>query len=91
MAELAADEHKTISDADDYQGIRALNEIEKQFPELRTPDSATQKVGGVISTLFTPVTHLERRPSLACSSDEEFGSWADRASTSAGPGPTSAS
>ena len=61
-------------------GLRALNEIEDQFPELRTPDSPTQKVGGAISTLFTPVTHLERLLSLDnVFSAEEFGAWADRA------------
>jgi DNA ligase (NAD+) len=78
----------TISDAEYDQGIRALNEIEDQFPELRTPDSATQKVGGVISTLFTPVTHLERLLSLDnVFSQEEFGSWSDRAAKLGGTGP----
>jgi DNA ligase (NAD+) len=78
----------TISDAEYDQGIRALNEIEDQFPELRTPDSATQKVGGVISTLFTPVTHLERLLSLDnVFSQEEFGSWTDRAAKLGGTGP----
>jgi DNA ligase (NAD+) len=78
----------TIDDADYDQGIRTLNEIEEQFPELRTPDSATQKVGGVISTLFTPVTHLERLLSLDnVFSQEEFGAWADRAAKLGGSGP----
>ena len=78
----------TISDAEYDRGIRTLNEIEEQFPELRTPDSATQKVGGVISTLFTPVTHLERLLSLDnVFSHEEFGSWSDRAAKLGGTGP----
>jgi DNA ligase (NAD+) len=78
----------TISDAEYDQGIKTLNEIEDQFPELRTPDSATQKVGGVISTLFTPVTHLERLLSLDnVFSHEEFGSWSDRAAKLGGAGP----
>jgi DNA ligase (NAD+) len=78
----------TISDAEYDQGIRALNEIEEQFPELRTPDSATQKVGGTISTLFTPVTHLERLLSLDnVFSHEEFSAWADRAVKLGGTGP----
>ena len=78
----------TISDIEYDQGIRALNEIEDQFPELRTPDSATQKVGGMISTLFTPVTHLERLLSLDnVFSHEEFGAWADRAAKLGGTGP----
>ena len=78
----------TISDAEYDQGIRALNEIEEEFPELRTPDSATQQVGGVISTLFTPVTHLERLLSLDnVFSHEEFAAWADRAAKLGGTGP----
>ena len=78
----------TIDDGEYDQGIRTLNEIEDQFPELRTPDSATQKVGGVISTLFTPVTHLERLLSLDnVFSHEEFGAWADRAAKLGGTGP----
>ena len=78
----------TISDAEYDQGIRTLNDIEDEFPELRTPDSATQKVGGSISTLFTPVTHLERLLSLDnVFSQEEFGAWADRAAKLGGTGP----
>jgi DNA ligase (NAD+) len=69
----------TLSDAEYDQGIRTLNEIEDQFPELRTPDSATQKVGGMISTLFTPVTHLERLLSWTTPSLRGFSAWADRA------------
>ncbi len=78
----------TISDADYDRGIRTLNEIEEEFPELRTPDSATQRVGGMISTLFTPVTHLERLLSLDnVFSREEFSAWADRAAKLGGTGP----
>src|ERR1700761_3903310 len=78
----------TISDAEYDQGIRTLNEIEDQFPELRTPDSATQRVGGMISTLFTPVTHLERLLSLDnVFSAEEFAAWAERAAKLGGTGP----
>jgi DNA ligase (NAD+) len=78
----------TISDGEYDQGIRTLNEIEDQYPELRTPDSATQRVGGMISTLFTPVTHLERLLSLDnVFSHEEFGGWADRVAKLGGSGP----
>ena len=82
----------TISDAEYDRDIRALNEIEEEFPELRTPDSPTQKVGGAISTLFDPVEHLERLLSLDNAfSEEEFGTSSDRAASSAGPGLTCAS
>jgi len=78
----------TISDIDYDTGIRTLNEIEERFPELRTPDSATQKVGGTLSTLFTPVEHLERLLSLDnVFSAEGFGAWADRAVRLGGTGP----
>jgi DNA ligase (NAD+) len=78
----------TISDGDYDAGIRTLNEIEDQFPELRTPDSPTQRVGGQLSTLFTPVEHLERLLSLDnVFSAEELGGWADRAAKLGGTGP----
>jgi DNA ligase (NAD+) len=78
----------TISDAEYDAGIRTLNEIEEQFPELRTPDSPTQRVGGTISTLFTPVIHLERLLSLDnVFSHEEFAAWTDRAVKLGGTGP----
>src|SRR5215469_9990337 len=78
----------TISDADYDKDLRALNEIEEQFPELRTPDSPTQRVGGALSTLFTPVEHLERLFSLDnVFSAEEFAAWTERADRLGGTGP----
>ncbi len=78
----------TIADAEYDRDLRTLTEIEERFTELRTPDSPTQKVGGMISTLFTPVTHLERLLSLDnVFSAEEFGSWAERAAKLGGTGP----
>jgi len=78
----------TISDAEYDAGLRTLNELEGQFTELRTPDSPTQRVGGAISTLFTPVEHLERLLSLDnVFSMEEFAAWADRAARLGGTGP----
>ncbi len=78
----------TISDADYDAGMRALERIEEEFPELRTPDSPTQNVGGGLSTLFTPVEHLERLLSLDnVFSAEEFAGWADRAARLGGTGP----
>jgi DNA ligase (NAD+) len=78
----------TISDAEYDADLRILNGVEEQYPELRTPDSPTQKVGGMISTLFTPVTHLERLLSLDnVFSHEEFSAWTDRAAKLGGTGP----
>src|ERR1700679_3076854 len=78
----------TISDAEYDAGLRTVNQIEDEFPELRTPDSPTQHVGGAISTLFTAVEHLERLLSLDnVFSAEGFSAWSDRAARLGGTGP----
>lgn len=43
---------------------RELAEIEKKYPELITPDSPTQRVGGSIEGMFEPVTHTVPLESL---------------------------
>jgi len=69
----------TLSDADFDQRMRRLEELEEQFPELRTPDSPTQKVGGAVSTEFTAVDHLEPMMSLDNAfSFEELETWRGR-------------
>ncbi|MBC7276039.1 MAG: NAD-dependent DNA ligase LigA [Nocardioides sp.] len=66
----------TLSDAEFDQLWRRINELEEQFPELRTPDSPTQKVGGTFSTEFTAVDHLQRMESLDNAfSFEELAGW----------------
>jgi DNA ligase (NAD+) len=66
----------TLSDADFDQRMRRLEELEEQFPELRTPDSPTQKVGGAVSTEFTAVDHLQRMESLDNAfSYDELAAW----------------
>ena len=54
----------TLSDAEFDTLMRRLEELEERYPELRTPDSPTQRVGGAVSTSFTPVAHLEQMMSL---------------------------
>ena len=77
-----------ISDAEYDTLMRELSAIEDAYPELRTPDSPSQKVGGAISTLFTPVTHLQRLLSLDnVFSAEEFDTWAARVTRLAESGP----
>ncbi len=69
----------TLSDADFDQRMRRLEELEEAHPDLRTPDSPTQKVGGAVSTEFTPVDHLEPMMSLDnVFSFEELEAWAAR-------------
>jgi DNA ligase (NAD+) len=78
----------TISDAEFDTLMRELEGLEESFPELRTPDSPTQQVGGAVSTLFTPVEHLQRLLSLDNSfSAGELDAWADRAARGGGTGP----
>lgn len=43
---------------------RELKQLEKEFPELITPDSPTQKVGGAALNLFSPVVHGVKMESL---------------------------
>jgi DNA ligase (NAD+) len=70
----------TISDGEYDALIRRLNELEETYPELRTPESPTQQVGGaVFSTDFQAVDHLERMLSLDnCFSPAELAAWAAR-------------
>jgi DNA ligase (NAD+) len=78
----------TISDIDYDTRMRELRALEEQYPDLRTPDSPTQTVHGTVSTLFTPVEHLERLLSLDnVFSDEDLGGWADRVARLGGSGP----
>ncbi|MET7615153.1 NAD-dependent DNA ligase LigA [Streptomyces seoulensis] len=68
-----------ISDAEFDQLLKSLEALEEEFPELRTPDSPTQKVAGSYETEFTAVAHRERMLSLDNTfNDEELAAWADR-------------
>lgn len=69
-----------ISDAEFDELLRRLEALEDEHPELRTPDSPTQLVGGAgFATDFMPAEHLERMLSLDnVFSAEEFDAWAAR-------------
>ncbi len=54
----------TISDADYDALVRELLAIEGQYPDLVTPDSPTQRVGGEVASTFAPVTHATTKLSL---------------------------
>jgi len=76
----------TISDGDYDRMMRDLEAIEDAHPDLRSPDSPTQNVGGTFSTEFTPVDHLERMLSLDNAfTDDELAAWAERVARAAGP------
>jgi DNA ligase (NAD+) len=54
----------TISDHEYDRLYHELLDIETKFPELITPDSPTQRVGGQPLTEFKPVRHLQPMTSL---------------------------
>jgi len=69
-----------IADGEFDALMHELEAIEEAHPELRTPDSPTQKVGGAISNDFASVDHLERMLSLGNAfSLEDLSAWNDRA------------
>jgi len=69
----------TLSDAEFDTRMRRLEELEERHPDLRTPDSPTQRVGGAVSTEFTAVDHLEPMMSLDNAfSLEELEAWRTR-------------
>jgi DNA ligase (NAD+) len=68
-----------ISDADFDLLLRELSDLEQRHPELLTPDSPTQRVGGVAASRFAPVRHSARLLSLDNAfDDEELSAWRDR-------------
>ncbi len=69
-----------IPDADYDALVRELRQIEAEHPEVITPDSPTQRVGGAAETqLFAPVRHRIPMMSLDNAFDQaELDAWADR-------------
>ncbi|MDX2623807.1 NAD-dependent DNA ligase LigA [[Kitasatospora] papulosa] len=76
-----------VDDAEFDRQMRALEAIEHEHPELRTPDSPTQKVAGPYTTEFTSVEHRERLLSLDNAFDDgELAAWAERVAKDVGGG-----
>ncbi len=78
----------TVSDAD-YDALeRELREIEAAYPELVTPESPTQTVGGEASEELTTYLHRERMMSLDNAfSLEDVEAWLARVVDDAGEQP----
>jgi len=77
-----------VSDAEYDKLMREIRALEEQYPELRTPDSPTQRPAGGVATQFTPVQHLQRLLSIDNAfSAEELDAWAARAARLGGGGP----
>ncbi|MEW2545554.1 NAD-dependent DNA ligase LigA [Streptomyces sp. NPDC047002] len=74
-----------ITDREFDELMRALEALEDEYGELRTPDSPTQKVSGAYETDLAEVTHRERMLSLDNAfDDEELAAWADRVAKEVG-------
>ncbi len=78
-----------ISDAEFDRLFNELNALEEAYPELRTPDSPTQLVGGAgFATDFAPADHLERMLSLDDVFNlDEFDAWTARVRAEVGHDP----
>jgi DNA ligase (NAD+) len=75
-----------ISDGEFDTLFQQLLALEERHPDLRTPDSPTQLVGGGFATDFTPVDHLERMLSLDNAfSVADMRAWAARVEEETGP------
>jgi DNA ligase (NAD+) len=61
----------TISDEEYDALMRDLHDLERRYPQFRTPDSPTQRVGGLPTKEFPSVTHEPPMLSLANSYSEE--------------------
>ena len=70
------DDAPTVSDAEYDALMRELMDLEDQVPELRTPDSPSQQVGGALSSSFEAYEHRERMMSLDNAfSHDELEAW----------------
>lgn len=68
-----------VTDAEFDRLLRELQAIEEVHPELVTPDSYTQRVGGYVSEQFEPVRHAQRMYSIDDAMNlEELDEWLAR-------------
>lgn len=76
-----------ITDAAFDKLLIELQQIEAEHPELVTPDSYTQRVGGYVSEQFAPVTHKARMYSMDDAMNlEELDEWLARTEEALGAG-----
>ncbi|UGT46047.1 NAD-dependent DNA ligase LigA [Nocardia yamanashiensis] len=74
-----------VTDGEFDELFNRLVALEEAHPDLRTPDSPTQVVGGGFTTDFQPVDHLERMYSLDnVFSADEMRQWISRVEAEAG-------
>ena len=77
-----------MTDADFDRTLRELQALETAHPELVTPDSYTQRVGGYVSEQFAPVQHAQRMYSIDDAMDlDELDEWLARTDEALGSTP----
>ena len=65
-----------VSDSQYDALLNELRELEEANPDLRTPDSPTQRVGGAVLERFEPARHRQPMLSLAnARNEEELRAW----------------
>lgn len=78
----------TLSDAEYDRAFRELEELERENPELATPESPTQRVGAAPSERFAKVPHLRQMMSLGnVFADEELALFDERVRKTVGEEP----
>ena len=78
-----------ISDAEFDRMLQELLALEAAHPELASPDSYTQRIGGFVSEKFAPVVHASRMYSMDdAMSLEELDEWLSRTDEALGSTPT---
>ncbi|OUO60546.1 DNA ligase (NAD(+)) LigA [Collinsella sp. An271] len=76
-----------ITDAAFDKLLVELQQLEAAYPDLVTPDSYTQRVGGYVSEQFAPVTHMARMYSMDDAMNlEELDEWLKRTEEALGAG-----
>ena len=76
-----------ITDAVFDKLLVELQQIEAAHPELVTPDSYTQRVGGYVSEQFAPMTHMARMYSMDDAMNlDELDEWLQRTEDALGAG-----
>jgi DNA ligase (NAD+) len=69
----------TLSDAEYDKLFRELQEIERNFPEILTPDSPTLRIGAEPQSQLTKHEHIQPMLSLGNAfNDEELRAWEER-------------
>ena len=77
-----------VTDAEFDRLLVELQGLERDYPQLVTADSYTQRVGGYVSEQFEPVTHAARMYSMDDAMDlAELDEWLRRTDEALGAGP----